>query len=165
MLQRTLLLVRHAETETPRPGQDDFKRELTQRGRADAERVGNHLQVLGYEPDRVLVSSALRASQTAAIVTEQLNCATSTISYRDALYYEGGSGLTDTLLDLPDELLQVLVLAHNPAISQFAGKLSGERLHMAPCAVACIVGSSGSWAEFMGEGGRLEKFLDPSANN
>ncbi|MDB6001712.1 MAG: histidine phosphatase family protein [Rhizobacter sp.] len=60
-----LILWRHAEAEDQRAGQSDLERALTERGRRDAQRMGEWLGQRLAPTTRVLVSPARRTQQTA----------------------------------------------------------------------------------------------------
>ena len=63
---RRLFLIRHAKAE-PATGQDDVRRALTDRGRADARRMAGALAVRQMLPEVLIHSGALRAKETAEI--------------------------------------------------------------------------------------------------
>jgi phosphohistidine phosphatase len=62
--RRTLLVLRHAETEDARPGSRDSERRLTPDGERNAQQVGDYLRKQGVIINTVLCSSAVRARQT-----------------------------------------------------------------------------------------------------
>lgn len=59
-----LILFRHGKAQRPYDANDDFSRELIERGKKDSLAQAERLYNLGFWPDVALVSSALRASQT-----------------------------------------------------------------------------------------------------
>ena len=61
---RRLMLLRHAKTENDAPSGRDQDRRLDDRGRLDAAEIGGWIGRHPPFPDSVLVSSAVRASQT-----------------------------------------------------------------------------------------------------
>ena len=63
MRERRLVLVRHAKSAHP-PGVDDHERPLDERGLAEGARLGERLVEVGWRPDHVLCSDALRALAT-----------------------------------------------------------------------------------------------------
>jgi phosphohistidine phosphatase len=67
---RRLLLLRHAKTERPKPGERDCDRELTKRGSADAPVIGAYMARHGLVPDLALVSPVTRAEETWTLVAE-----------------------------------------------------------------------------------------------
>jgi phosphohistidine phosphatase len=65
-------VVRHAEAEERRSGQDDETRELTREGRAQFVTAVGGLKALGVEIERILTSPLVRARQTAEILARVL---------------------------------------------------------------------------------------------
>ena len=61
---RRLMLLRHAKTEHDAPSGRDQDRRLDHRGRTDAAEIGGWIGRHPPFPDLVLVSSAVRATQT-----------------------------------------------------------------------------------------------------
>ena len=114
---RRLVLARHAQAVDA--AATDAARELSPRGRRDAEAGGRWLAEQGVEPDHALVSSAVRTAQT----WEHL-CAGAGWSLAPDLdrgLYEAG---TDAALDLvrlvPAEIGTLVVVGHNPTIGSLA---------------------------------------------
>ena len=60
--------MRHAKAESGVPGQRDFDRSLSARGRDDAARMGRLLAKLRSVPDAIVASPAARAKETAEAV-------------------------------------------------------------------------------------------------
>lgn len=91
-----LVLFRHGKAERPYEASSDFDRELIERGKYQAYEQAKRLYDLGFRPDVVLVSSALRASQTwdaaapifqdaQAFITRELYLASSEIYLQKAI--------------------------------------------------------------------------------
>lgn len=59
-----LVLFRHGKAQKIYDADDDFSRQLTERGQKDAENQAIRLKEAGFRPDIALVSSAARAFQT-----------------------------------------------------------------------------------------------------
>ncbi len=64
-----LILARHAEAES---GTDDFARNLTEAGRADARRMGHLIAATGWKLAGIKHSPLVRARQTAEVLAETL---------------------------------------------------------------------------------------------
>ena len=62
--RRSLLVLRHAQTEDVRPGGRDTERRLTADGERQAAAAAEYLRQRGITVDTVLCSSAARARQT-----------------------------------------------------------------------------------------------------
>ncbi len=121
MTQRTVVLLRHAKAETPGDG-PDFGRDLAQRGRNDAGAAGSWLADEGLRPDLVLCSPANRTRQTWQLAEIALTQAkpdgpAPEVLYADGLYDGGRTEVFDLLRDLDDDVHTVLVVGHNPTVS------------------------------------------------
>jgi phosphohistidine phosphatase len=134
--QRQLILMRHA-TANPGDGRD-HARELSDRGKDEAQRVGCWLAAEGRVPGRVLCSSALRCRETWQALAVGLGRDVA-IEFEDRLYNAPSEVLLDSLTDLTDlretfsdagdsEGEIVLLIAHNPGVSHLALDLATETL-------------------------------------
>jgi phosphohistidine phosphatase len=108
---RSLLLLRHAQTEDSRPGHLDHARRLTPVGEQQAARLGDQLRDDRTPIDLVLCSPATRARQTA----EALGSA-APILISDRLYNAGAGDILAVLRGLADDLAHVLVVGHAPGL-------------------------------------------------
>lgn len=116
---RTLLVLRHAQTEATRPGHRDRERRLTPDGRAQAEALGEHLRGAGTAVDLALCSSAIRAQQTLAALG--LGCPT---EVTDAIYNAGAEEVLQRVRDVPDTVTSLLVVGHAPGLPTLAHELA-----------------------------------------
>ena len=123
MTVRTLVLMRHAKAETPDDG-PDVERPLTKRGQSDADAAGSWLADEGLRPDLVLCSPATRTRQTwhgIAVAMAQADpegLAAPEVHYDQSLYDGGRTEMIDLLRAVPDDTRTVLVVAHNPTVSE-----------------------------------------------
>lgn len=106
--------MRHARAESF--ATDDHARRLTARGRRDALEAGQWLAAQGVGPDRVLVSSAVRAVSTWEAVAEGLDVAATVVSVEDAFYGARAEDALEALRSLPDDVGCVLYVGHNPTV-------------------------------------------------
>lgn len=127
MTTRTLILLRHAKAETPGDF-DDYDRALAERGTADADAVGAWLVDERLHPDLVICSPAKRTRQTwqsVAIVLGQSPSARPTpeVHYEDSMYLGRSGEVFDLLKAIPDTVRTVLVVGHNPTMSEVSALL------------------------------------------
>ena len=118
---RTLVLLRHAKAETP-GDKPDFERELAPRGRRDATAAGSWLADQDLYPDLVICSPATRTRQTwhqvaVALAQAVPEHAAPEVRYDPGLYEGGRTEVIDLLRAVPDETATVLVVGHNPTMS------------------------------------------------
>ena len=69
---KRLLLLRHAKTVPGGVGIDDRERELTERGRGDAPKMGRYIRDEDYLPDLIVASPSKRTVETVELVTDEL---------------------------------------------------------------------------------------------
>ena len=109
--QHVLFLMRHAKAEDFHAGGDDHKRELTGRGRRQAQAVGEWLLGGGDHIDWVLCSQAMRTRQT----LEGLGIEAPAV-YLWELYNSGAVRILDQLHEVDESVRTTLVVAHAPGI-------------------------------------------------
>lgn len=120
---KTLVIVRHAKS-VPYGYDDDFNRDLRDRGKNDAKLVSTELKKKGVIPEIMISSPAKRAMKTARIFAENLDYNEKDIRQVDAIY----DGLTtseflDLVKELPDEVGTAFVFGHNPGFYYFVNNL------------------------------------------
>lgn len=122
-----LTLVRHARAEPGRPGQEDSHRELDLQGQREAAEIGRRLKEQNLAPDRILTSPAARALATATFLARELDIAPEQIDLDARLYLASAPLLMDLVRELGGTSPHLLLVGHNPGVSEFADGLSTER--------------------------------------
>lgn len=158
------MLVRHAKAEPF--ASTDLDRELTDRGRQQAETAGGHLLDSGTVPDHAVVSPSARTRATWEVMEEKMRSGAGVV-YDDDVY----SGSTDVVLDalrtVPETAQVVLLVGHQPAIGYLAHMLDDGRgepaalhamLHGFPTGSMAVFDVDVPWAELGAETGRLVDF-------
>jgi len=142
--QRTLLLFRHAKSDWS-TDQPDERRPLSRRGRRDAPAAGRWLVECAPALDLVLCSTAKRARETWALATAVLD-PTPPVRYEDQLYDATAEEVLAVVQALPDEAGTVVLVAHNPGLSDLARLLTGELRELKTSSIAVLTWS-GSWSD------------------
>lgn len=133
---KTLTLLRHAKSSWKHPELDDFDRPLNGRGRRDAPEAGARLAQRTVPPDRIVSSPALRARATAEAVATALAYPLSAIVHEPRIYEAAPGTLLDILRAQPDTCAHLLLVGHNPGLTDFANGLAGAGLDKLPTAGA-----------------------------
>lgn len=134
-------LVRHAKSDWGDPMLDDHDRPLNDRGLRDAPVMAALLAESGFRPATILSSTALRAKTTARSFAQVWGLPVQT---QDRLYGAPGGVLLSAAAEAA--VATVLVVAHDPGMSELAGQLSGgEIAHMPTCAVATFTWDADDW--------------------
>lgn len=163
---KTLSLLRHAHTlADPPPGLGDHGRVLSERGLAEARRVGSFMLQAGFLPDMVLSSPAARALETARIVISAVSgkegCPIG--SHSDPrLYLASPHTLAEAVSAAADSCSHLLLVGHNPGIAELAMRLgAGETSGYPPGFLAVFEGDLRAWADFRADGMRPREFFTP----
>jgi phosphohistidine phosphatase len=104
--------MRHAKAEPF--AETDHARRLTDRGVAAARDVGAHLRDSGIRPDFVLVSSAERARDTWAAVSELAGAGSAEVRLDDAVFTGSPDVVLEALRAAPADAGTVMFVGHNP---------------------------------------------------
>uniref|UniRef100_A0A7C4LLY9 Histidine phosphatase family protein n=1 Tax=Schlesneria paludicola TaxID=360056 RepID=A0A7C4LLY9_9PLAN len=144
---KTLLLLRHGKSSWDDPDQDDHSRPLKPRGRKAAKRIGRWLQDAQLPVDLVLCSTAARARDTWAYVADQLQNVPR-VEFLHDLYHCPVTGFVQVLRDLPDSVMCVLVVGHNPGMEDLLAQLTDQRETMPTGALAHLECPLDTWTDF-----------------
>lgn len=151
---RTLVLLRHAEAEDVTGG-PDAERPLTVRGQADATAVGDWLVRQLWPPDLVICSPARRTRQTWHGVATGLVPVGATeappapiVRYEPVVYGGRAPDLLALLRTAPTTATTILLVGHNPAVSQLSALLdpAHEITSVLPAAGLVVHSWSGDWS-------------------
>jgi len=142
---KTLFLIRHAKSSWADMALDDKDRPLNDRGKRDAPKVGERLAKRHAKPDLILSSPATRALTTAQIIARKLDYEGSKILVSDRLYAVAADELLDVIRRIDDAAERVMLIGHNPELSELAHRLSSEITHLPTCAVAEFTFDTKSW--------------------
>ena|SRR5215207_679845 len=139
-MARQLWMLRHGEA-VPHDSKPDDERELTPRGRRQAEAAGAALAALNEEFAACYTSPKVRARETAELACERLNIKP---IVEDSL--ANGFSRVDALalLEAHDEDAKVLVVGHEPSFSQVVLDFTGARVDFKKGGVAAIAAKRGA---------------------
>jgi phosphohistidine phosphatase len=147
-MQRLLLICRHAETYDPYPLQSDFERELTPEGIRQAHETGKWLREQHQKVDILLSSPAKRASATAHILASRLYFDQDLISYDPEIYNPREAQLLNSLSNLPNHVQKVLLISHNPGLTQLARNLTDSNMaYLEPGQVTVVAFDLEQWQD------------------
>jgi phosphohistidine phosphatase len=166
-----LMLLRHAKSDWSRPGRADHERPLNARGRKAAPKVGTYMARHAFVPDFVIASTATRARETLDLVLAAFKRAPKV--RHDARVYEAeAAALLDALKETPRGVQALLLVGHNPGLTELAALLvaagnTEARARLAAkfptAALAVIDFTFDDWSKLRPRSGRLERFVVPRA--
>lgn len=113
-----LILFRHGEAERDSESGEDFDRRLSADGRDESERVGRALADLGFAPDLVLASAAVRTRETWSALAPSFPKARA--KFEDDLYLAEPDRLRRIAETAGEGSGTVMVVGHNPGLQELA---------------------------------------------
>lgn len=159
---KRLVLIRHAKAEpADRTLLPDRQRQLIERGRRDAERMGLWLRQTFPAIERFLVSPAVRTRQTAELMLQAWNTKPPT-DIVEALYLPTLDTILSVVWSLDPLLSSVALVGHNPSLEELRDYLLGTpQGHMPTCAVAVLTLSADSWSNIRPGSACLDHYCTP----
>jgi phosphohistidine phosphatase len=121
---KTLLVLRHAKTQSDAPA-GDHARKLTERGQRNAAAMGAYIHTLIGTPDAIITSDATRARQTAEIVATAVDFA-APLTVEPGIYAADLDALLAVVRRIPDEARSAIIVGHNPGFEELAEALTGN---------------------------------------
>lgn len=170
---RRLMLLRHAKTETDAPSGQDHDRRLDERGRGDAGEIGRWIVRNPPFPDRVLVSSAVRAQQTWDLVWEAMKerVPAPQVETLDEIYGAEPTQLLKMVrMASAFDPGRLMLVGHNPGLHELALMLAGGGDKAAIKALEDNLPTAGlavldfeidDWNDVAFRRGRLATFVSP----
>jgi len=145
---KRLTLMRHGDARWKDAGLSDLERPLNRRGTAAAEAMARRLLELELVPDLVLVSPARRTEQTAEIVARELSIPPRRVVREEQLYLAAAADLLQVVRNTGPRIAHLLMIAHNPGVSELAGLLvppEASTPGLAAAAVCSIAFTAPNW--------------------
>ncbi len=170
---KKIYLARHATTHHAKKGQQDRDRHLTTKGREEAFWLGQKIKDL--PPSIIISSSAVRATETSEIVHEILAPEIMNPGIKleliPELYLAPPQIILGQLAKLSDRHKTVLLIGHNPGLSQFLFDISGpnsdraalQRVYggLPPAGFGILNSNLEKWAGLSKTNTRLERIYYP----
>lgn len=117
---KTIYIVRHAKSSWDISGIPDEQRPLMEKGKKRTKKVIDYLHQHNISVDYIISSHAVRALETAKILAHALKYPIDAIKVDSQVYYASGDGIFNQFYDLPERFNSVMIVGHNPALTDFA---------------------------------------------
>ncbi|MCC6720615.1 MAG: hypothetical protein IT243_00305 [Bacteroidia bacterium] len=134
---KQLLLIRHVSAENnffvP-----DYMRKLTLEGLNEIESACKIFSKFQFLPDIVNSSSSKRTIQTAKRIAEILNWDIDRILYNQSLYNSKFDSIISEIMFTSNDFNSLVIVAHNPAISDVFNFLNKSHSEMLPKCSFCL---------------------------
>lgn len=150
-----LAVVRHAKSDWSQDLPDD-RRPLNLRGRDTLKALKKLLAETFGPIELALCSTAVRARET----LELSGLKADTVRYEERIYAATHEQLAGVLEEVPDEVAKVMLVGHNPGLSDLVRYLTGQPVELKTAAFA-IIRWDGSWADVWSRSATLVAFETP----
>jgi phosphohistidine phosphatase len=136
---RRLTLLRHGKSSWEDSELEDFDRPLAPRGLRNVPEMGRRLARRGELPDLILASPALRAISTARAIAREIGYREDSIRKEPALYLATPLEILAVLERAGGSASHLMVVGHNPGLTELANMLDDIRLDNMPTAAMLAV--------------------------
>ena len=145
---KTIYIVRHAKSSWDEVDLPDDQRPLTEKGKKRTLKVINYFLENRIKVDYIISSHAVRAHETAKILANGLKYPAGQIKIDPAIYHASGDNLIDLFYELPDNISSVMIVGHNPTLTDFANLFLKPPIEDLPTSgVVSLTFETGHWKE------------------
>jgi phosphohistidine phosphatase len=145
---KTLYLMRHAKSSWKDASLIDADRPLNKRGEHDAPFMGQLLAERGVIFDEIISSPAERSLATLQYICPLINFPFTKVKISPALYDASTMELIIVIKEIDVNIKSVLLVGHNPGLTELANYLSGNPIDNIPtCGVVELFYKRKTWQE------------------
>lgn len=159
---KRIYLIRHGKAEDGY-GKADFERSLIAKGEKKTRKIAQFLLEKHIKVDQLLVSMANRTKETAVLIADILEISRDKIIDEKALYLASTTSILNVIYGVDDTVENIMIVGHNPGISNLATYLSGEDIDWMPTSSAVAISlKTHEWNDIPNAKSQLEFYIKPS---
>ena len=156
---KRVLLMRHAKSSWAQFDLTDHQRPLNDRGRRDTPRIARELVKRKLLPELIISSDSTRTRETYKLLSTELNMP---VEFTRNLYLATADELFRTIQQANNQYDTIMILAHNPGITEVFEKLAKVYIDNVPTAgLGCIRFDVDRFDEITPHSGKLDYFVYP----
>jgi phosphohistidine phosphatase len=145
---KVLTLIRHGKSSWKDTSLSDIERPLRKRGKRDAALMGQRLAERGAFADVLISSPATRALATAELIADELGYRQQDIVVDPLIYGTTDAELLDLIAGLNDAWESVILVGHNPDLTDLATRLAPlQTANLPTCGVVELTYDIESWMQ------------------
>lgn len=163
---KALYIMRHAKSSWDDLDKSDFDRPLNDRGERDAPRMGKRLKEKDIHPDLIICSPAKRTWSTSKRIADILKYPKKNIKTVKSLYHADEEIILETLQNVNDNANVVILVGHNPGLTDFTNTLSEDETNIdniPTCGIVAFEFKVESWKEIKWGSGKMLFFDYPKS--
>lgn len=159
---KTLFITRHAKSSWEHPVSSDLERPVIENGIRKTKKIIEFLLQEKITLDYIMCSHATRAIETAYLLSDGLNYPRENIDINPNIYESNEEGLLNEVFALPNDKDNVIVIGHNPALTQFANYFLLQKIDFMPTsAMVSISFDTNAWEKIMSSPEKLNFIAFP----
>ncbi len=159
---KTLHLIRHAKSDWSVSSQLDIQRPLNEKGEQNCRLMASNILQAGCCFDHVFCSPALRARSTIELIDKALEAEQIAWQFDNALYTFEAADVMNWCRQLDDNLGDVVIIGHNPALSELSNMLTGQTLINLPTSsYVQLAINTRSWKNLASDTAQLVTLITP----
>jgi phosphohistidine phosphatase len=160
MSTKTLFLLRHAKAIAGGLLVPDQDRPLSERGLKDVNKLGAKLQKKDIHLDLIVTSPAVRAITTAQIIANKLDMKHTNFLIDPLVYAAEIEILLDLISGIAKRYDEVMIVGHNPSLTDLASHVAGESIAMSTCSLMKASFEFKDWGKVLTEKSAKFSFLN-----
>lgn len=156
-------IIRHAKSSWDHPSLADIDRPLNKRGISTCCFMAPHIAAAGCCFENTFCSPAARAQSTIELISEHLPGTDINWQTDERLYTFDSNDLITWLRSVDESLSEILIIGHNPALTDVCNDLSDSYIDNIPTCgyVQLVAGEDCYWPEISETAFQLSTFLRP----
>lgn len=163
---KSVIYIRHAKSSWKDPLLNDFDRPLNKRGIRDMKLMPLKLKELESNLDGVIASPSNRTQCTMEAFVEAYSLKKKCIILDQSLYHPSMQYLQDVLLGIDPKWEKVMIITHNPAITQFVNQFTQQNIDNVPTSgIVRLDFMTDSWEDVYNCAIKFKYFIFPKKYN
>ena len=134
---KTLIIVRHSKSSWKNMNLSDYERPLNKRGKKDAEIMSTELLKKNILIDYLLSSSSKRTIITSKYFIDKIKL--NQYEFFESLYHASSDKIYNSIIELKNEFKKVMIVGHNPGLTNTINLLSNISLDNLPTSGIVII--------------------------
>jgi phosphohistidine phosphatase len=160
---KTVYILRHAKSSWDFPHLSDDERPLLEKGKKRTRLINEFLIENRIKPDLIITSHAVRAYETARIVARAVGYPKEEIMVSKTIYYSDSDNLMDQVFDLSGSLNSVMLVGHNPTLTNFVNRYLTDTIEWLPTSgLVSISFETDTWQDLINATYRADFVVTPS---
>ncbi len=142
---RRLIIMRHAKSDWANHRLSDHDRPLNDRGRRAASLMGEHFVEKKLLPNAIVASTATRVRETLSLLLASWPCEPQ-LFFEQSLYLASPSTLEAHVRGLHNSWTSVMLVGHNPGLSEFVSHAVHKPIELATAVVIVLEAEAECWS-------------------